>query len=339
MQEITLHGSRILVGECAGELLRHLPDRRPIVITNPLVSSLYQGLFPTADVIKIGDGEAYKTLDTIDYIAGRLIEIGADRDSFILGIGGGVVCDVAGFAASIYMRGCPFGFVPTTLLAQVDASVGGKNGVNRGGFKNMLGAFNQPRVVLCDPLFLQTLPAGHYAAGFAEIVKAAMIADGALFEYLRENIDRARARDGKFLERVIRDSILIKARVVAEDERERGNRRLLNLGHTFAHAIEKRAALPHGQAVSVGVCIASRLSLHLGLMTGAEVQRVIELLALLGLPTTTDIPLRDLLAFARADKKKSGDALHLILPVGIGACEARLLSFAQLEELVDKLTE
>ncbi|MDR2414846.1 MAG: 3-dehydroquinate synthase [Odoribacteraceae bacterium] len=338
MEEITLHGSRIITGECAGTLDRYLPVGRVIIITNAVVRALHGKLFPPGEVIEIGDGEHYKTLETIDYIAGKLVELEADRDTFILGVGGGIVCDVTGFIASIFMRGCAFGLVPTTLLAQVDAAVGGKNGVNHRGFKNMLGVFNQPRLVACDPLFSRTLPLQEYVAGFAEIVKAAMIADASLFRYLEEHVEQALERQEDFLQHVVRESIRIKANIVAGDERERGDRRLLNLGHTFAHAIEKCAAFSHGQAVSAGLCIAARLSVRLGLASEEDRQRVTRLLERLGLPVTTEIPLTMLLAAARADKKKSGEAIYFVFPVGIGRCEARLLSFTRLEELVNEIT-
>jgi 3-dehydroquinate synthase len=334
MEEITLHGSRILVGESVENVSRYLPAARVIVITNPVVRACYERYLEPYDVIEIGDGEACKTLDTVDYITGKLIEFEADRETFLLGFGGGIVCDVTGFAASIFMRGCPFGFVSTTLLSQVDASVGGKNGVNYRGFKNMLGVFSQPRFVLCDPSLLRTLSSREYVAGFAEIVKAAMIASAPLFDYLERERERASRREAGVIEHLVCESIKIKAAIVAGDERERGNRRLLNLGHTFAHAIEKCSSLSHGEAVSVGLCMASRLAVRLGLMSDAARERVERLLAGLQLPVEVDVPLPALLAATRADKKRSGELLHLILPVGIGGCEARALPFEELERLV-----
>jgi 3-dehydroquinate synthase len=333
MKEIILHGSRILAGERAGNLPRHLPGGRVIVITNPVVRALHGHLFPSREVIEIGDGEEYKTLETVDRVAGRLIELGADRETFILGFGGGIACDVAGFVASIFMRGCPFGFVPTTLLAQADASVGGKNGVNYRGYKNMLGTFGQPRLVLCDPSLPLTLPPRDYAAGFAEIVKAAIIANAPLFAYLEGAVDRALQRDEALIEHATLEAIKVKVAIVAADERERGERRLLNLGHTFAHAIEKRAGISHGEAVSVGLCMVSRLAVRLGMMDETARARVEALLARLGLPVTVDIPARELLAVTRADKKRDGDAIHLVLPVAIGRCETRLFTFEALERL------
>ncbi|MDR2129682.1 MAG: 3-dehydroquinate synthase [Odoribacteraceae bacterium] len=334
MEAITLHGSQILVGESAGICSRYLPAARVIVITNPVVRSLHGGMFPTGDIIEIGDGEEYKTLETIDFITEKLIALEADRDTFLLGIGGGIVCDITGFMASIFMRGCAFGFIPTTLLAQVDASVGGKNGVNFRRYKNMLGLFAQPRVVLCDPALLYTLPSRVYAAGFAEVVKAAMIASASLFGDLEGALERIVRREETFLAHVVWEAIQIKAAIVARDERERGERRLLNLGHTFAHAIEKSSCLSHGEAVSVGLCMASRLSVRLGLMSEAERERVTNLLASLDLPVKVDIPCSALLSIMRADKKKSGDSIYLILPVGIGRCEMRLITFADLRQLL-----
>ena len=333
MKEILLHETRILVGESLQNISRHLVASRVIAITSPVVRALHGRLFPCREIIEIDDDEARKTLATIDRVIGKLVDLQADRETFILGVGGGIVCDVAVFAASIYMRGCPFGLVPTTLLAQVEAGVGGKNGVNHAGYKNMIGVFARPRIVLCDPALPATLSSRDYTAGFAEIVKAAMIADLPLFDYLERSVERARQRDRETIEHLVRAALQVKVDIVARDEREQGDRRLLNLGHTFAHAIERLLALSHGEAVSAGLCIASRLSCHLGLMNEEEYRRVVTLLERLGLPVAVDTPLPALLAATRADKKKSGDSIHLVLPVGIGHCETRLLAFEALEKL------
>ncbi|MDR3329049.1 MAG: 3-dehydroquinate synthase, partial [Prevotellaceae bacterium] len=300
-------------------------------ITDGNVRRCYSELCGAYPTIEIGVGEASKTLKTVDYIASELIRLEADRSTFVLGVGGGIVCDVAGFAASVFMRGVPFGFVSTSLLSQVDASVGGKNGVNYEGYKNMLGVFAQPRFVICDVQSLSTLPQRELAAGFSEIVKAAMIANAELFEDMERHAEQALRREPALMERWVYEAVKIKAAVVAVDEREQGERRKLNLGHTFAHAIEKCSAHTHGEAVSIGLCKASQVAVRLGLMSAAEQKRVERLLRQLGLPTEVDIPNDSLFAAMRKDKKKSGDSLHLILPVGLGSCKVEELSLAALQ--------
>lgn len=338
MKEITLHGSKVLVGERLENLKQYLPNNQVIVVTNPTISKLYGKYFEDFKTIELEEGEKHKTLDSIAYITKKLIEFGADRDTFILGFGGGIICDITGFVASIFMRGCRFGFVSTTLLSQVDASVGGKNGVNFEGYKNILGVFNQPQIVLCDPIVFSTLPSKEYVAGFAEIVKAAMITNASLFEYAEQNVVKALNKDADVMEHLVYESVKIKADVVTKDEREHGERRKLNLGHTFAHAIEKSSNLSHGEAVSVGLVMASQISVQLGLMSEEEKKRVINLLNKLNLPTAVNISHSTLFDAMHKDKKKSGNSIHIILPVGIGSCEVRNISFSELELLINKLS-
>ncbi|MDR3366131.1 MAG: 3-dehydroquinate synthase [Prevotellaceae bacterium] len=334
MKKISLHGSRILIGEAAANIREHLPSSRVVVITDSNVRRRYGELCNAYPTIEIEPGEPHKTLATIDHITSELVRLEADRKTFVLGVGGGIVCDVAGFAASIFMRGLPFGFVSTTLLSQVDASVGGKNGVNYKGYKNMLGVFAQPQLVICDLQSLTTLPQSEFVAGFAEIVKAAMIANASLFDYVEENAEKALQKDLPTLEHLVYEAVKIKADIVAVDEREQGERRKLNLGHTFAHAIEKNTALTHGEAVSVGLCKASQLSVVLGLMSVGEQKRVENILQRLTLPTAVDVPNSALCAAMRKDKKKSGDDIHVVLPVGIGRCEVREMALAALGYLM-----
>ncbi len=187
-----------------------------------------------------------------------------DRTAFIVGIGGGIVCDITGFVASTYLRGVRFGFAATTLLAQVDASAGGKNGVNFSGYKNMVGMFNQPEFVICDPEVLQTLSERDRGCGLAEIVKHAAIADDGLFCYLEENVGEVLALSPPTVRRMVYDSVVIKSEIVNRDEKETGERRKLNFGHTFGHAVEKITGAPHGEAVSIGMMVAARLSARRG---------------------------------------------------------------------------
>ncbi|MDR1225533.1 MAG: 3-dehydroquinate synthase [Prevotellaceae bacterium] len=337
MKAIQLHGSHVLVGESVQNIQKYLPKSQVVIITESNICKYYSELCNAYPTVEIEGGEPHKTLATIDYIASQLIDLKVDRKTFILGIGGGIVCDITGFIASIFMRGCPFGFISTTLLSQVDASVGGKNGVNYQGFKNMLGVFAQPQFVICDPQSFSTLPQKEFTAGFSEIVKAAMITSAALLSFIEKNAEKALQKDGHTLEHLVYESVKIKADIVSRDERENGVRRKLNLGHTFAHAIEKNSTLMHGEAVSIGLCLASQVALNLGMMKKEEVERVKNILKKLQLPTATGIPLKTLFSAMLKDKKKSGDKLHLILPKGIGSCEICEVSLSQLEKMVADL--
>lgn len=328
--EIRVLGSRVIVGEYLEHITSYLPvGKRVIVITEECIIMHYRRYFDRYNIIEIEGGEEHKTLTAISRIVTQLMESGADRDSFLLGVGGGIVCDMTGFAASVYMRGCRFGFVPTTLLAQVDASVGGKNGVNHEGYKNMLGVFRQPEFVLCIPEVFRTLPQREFAAGFAEIVKVAMLADSGLFQYLERHAEAVLERDAEVLEQLIYRAVKIKAAIVERDERERGERRLLNLGHTFAHAIEKNVSMMHGEAVSIGLCMAACFSRQLGEMSEAEVHRIERLLERLTLPTSLDIPRFKLIRAMKRDKKKEGEFIHWVIPLRIGTCEVRQMSLEQ----------
>ena len=211
--------STILIGEQLQNLAAHLPDRKPIIITDSNVGRLYAKNFPPAPVITLEPGEPSKSLTTIDKIYDRLLDLEADRSGFIVGIGGGVVCDIAGFVASTYMRGLRFGYVATSLLAQVDASVGGKNGVNYRGYKNLVGTFNQPEFVICDPHLLKTLPEKEVLCGLAEVVKHALIKDPALLVFLEQNGDGIRSLAADVIERLVSDSVAIKSAVVNQDEK------------------------------------------------------------------------------------------------------------------------
>jgi 3-dehydroquinate synthase len=242
MKKLLVRGSsgssQLLVGESIDNLSRYIEPLRTIIITDKTVQGLYQDRFPDCPVIAMDQGEKIKTLETVKDLYGRLVELEADRSAFILAIGGGIVCDVAGFVASTYMRGIHFGFVSTTLLAQVDASVGGKNGVNFGGYKNMVGVFNQPEFVVCDLAMLKTLPVREILCGYAEIIKHGAIADARMLDFLETHRDAALDLDQAIVAFLVYRSVEIKAGVVTRDERERGERRKLNFGHTFGHAIE-----------------------------------------------------------------------------------------------------
>ena len=235
--------SRVYTGSCLHLLPSLLSGRKVFVITDNNVSHHLSAHFPDAPVLIIKSGESSKNWKTLAEAGRWLLDQGADRSAFILGFGGGMVCDLAGFLASIYMRGIGFGFVSTTLLSQTDASVGGKNGINLDGYKNILGVFNQPEFVLCDPILLETLPDKEWRNGLAEVVKHALIADQAMFDLMEQNINRILLRDHAFAAYMVNRSVEIKSHIVREDEREHGMRRKLNLGHTLGHAVERATGM------------------------------------------------------------------------------------------------
>lgn len=322
--------SQIHVGERLGNLGNHLPDQPLVIITDEIVKSLYGHAFPKAPVITIGTGEQIKTLSTVETILHRLIELGCDRSCFILGIGGGIVCDIAGFAASIFMRGVDFGFVSTTLLSQVDASVGGKNGVNLSAFKNMAGVFSQPRFVICDPEMLKTLPQKEIANGMAEIVKHALIADAGMLAFIENNHARALNLDPEIIFQLVSDSVAIKSRVVQQDERESGERRKLNFGHTIGHAVEKLDPSGHGSAVSKGMAAAALFSAKKGLLPYQAVERIVSLLHTLGLPTDLNYDSARLMEAAGRDKKKQGAFLSFVFLSALGAAKVEKIHLDEL---------
>ena len=329
--------SGVYIGSVEQLLSQLLPKRRVIVITDSNVDRCHSALISSYEHIIIGLGEQAKTLTTLEKVYTQLMEMGADRSTFLLGIGGGIVTDITGFVGATYMRGVDFGFIPTTLLAMVDASVGGKNGVNIGGFKNMVGTFLQPNFVICDTAKLSTLSDREFAAGVAEIIKAAVIADPKLFELL-DSADFATLRsDNELLARVVEASLKVKIDVVAADERESGLRRVLNLGHTLAHAIEKSTRVcNHGEAVAVGLCCVAAVAERMGKLSAEERLRIESLCARYNLPTELPEPIEKLLKAIRKDKKREGDKLHLILPTAIGAVEDLALGFDEVEKLFKK---
>lgn len=327
--------SSILVGERLANLAVHLPaGTRVIVITDVNVDRLWGASLPAAERIVIGTGEAVKTLDTAAYIYRRLIEMEADRGVFLLGVGGGIVCDMAGFVAATYMRGVRFASAATTLLAQVDASVGGKTGVNFDGYKNMVGVFNQPVFVVCDPLVLQTLPAREIANGFAEIVKHAAIADARYFALLEDRAEAALALGPDLLEEIVYASVAIKADIVNRDEREQGERRRLNFGHTLGHAIERATGAGHGEAVSAGMAAAARLSVKMGHLSAAEARRIEDLLVRLGLPVSAPTGPEAVFDALARDKKRLGSEILFVLLGGIGKSFVAPVPLSELRKML-----
>lgn len=328
--------SGIYIGPAADLLPGLLPEgKRVVALCDATTEKLCRPLLEPYERVLIGMGEANKTLQSVETVYRRFIELGVDRRTFVLAVGGGIVTDVAGFAAATYMRGLEFGFVSTTLLGQVDASVGGKNGVNIDGYKNMAGTFAQPRFAICDPALLRTLPDREFRAGLAEAVKSAVIADADLFARLeRSSFDELRA-DTDLLSDAVSASIRVKADIVERDERERGERRKLNLGHTLAHAIEKCSSqMNHGEAVAVGMAMIADVAVGEGVLSAADRDRIVVLLRRLGFDLVPPVPVERLLAEVGKDKKREEGMLRIVLPVGIGDCEVRPMSMEEFEAKV-----
>ena len=325
--------STLYVGRAEELLERVLPEGRTIVITDANIDRLYPKLVRRYEHIIVGQGEVCKSLQTVERVYRELMTLGADRSTFILGIGGGIVTDIAGFVAATYMRGVDFGFVSTTLLGQVDASIGGKNGVNVADYKNMVGTFRQPRFVIADVEMLRTLPKRELRAGMAEVVKSAIIADAELFERL-ERRGGAIYDSAEDMQEVMLGAVAVKARIVAEDEREGGVRRLLNLGHTLGHAIEKCThEVNHGEAVAIGMSLVAHAAVRRGMLSEDVAKRIDSVLVALGLKLDMPVTITEMLREVKYDKKKKNNSIRLIVPVRIGECEIKELSFEELGQL------
>lgn len=332
-------GSRsydILIG---GGLLRQAgsfagvarPRASALIVSNTTVAPLYareleQALRPHfARVLQcvLPDGEQYKDWAHLQLVFDALLEHRCDRRSVVFALGGGVVGDMAGFAAACYMRGVDFVQVPTTLLSQVDSSVGGKTGINHPAGKNMIGAFHQPRLVVADVEALRSLPAREFSAGLAEVIKHGAIADAEFFAWLERDMQALRALEPRAVEYAVRRCCEIKAEVVSRDETENGARALLNFGHTFGHAVEAAmgyGAWLHGEAVGAGMVVAAELSMRLGLLGRDALERLVELIRRAGLPVRVpEWPVQRYLDLMRVDKKAEGGELRYVLLERLGA--------------------
>jgi 3-dehydroquinate synthase len=328
---------RILVGESFKNVGDYLPGKKLVIITDEHVSQHYGAFLPDGLLITIKPGESSKTLGIASEIYGQLIANEIDRQSFILGVGGGIVCDLAGYIASTYLRGISFGFVSSTLLSQVDASIGGKNGVNYEGYKNMVGVVRQPEFVICDPDMLATLPLEEYYMGFAEVIKYGAILNAALFDLLEKDYMKALDGDGEILEEIISICVKEKCRIVEADEKESGERKKLNFGHTFAHAFEKNSGIPHGSAVSIGMVLAAGISEKLGLISQQDVDRLQNLLVKYHLPVKYPHSFDDVFEVMKRDKKRDGGSIGLILLDRIGEAVIRNIELATLKNWIDDL--
>jgi 3-dehydroquinate synthase len=326
-----LIGSGLLVraGDCLGELLE---NRRAFIVTAPpvrrhwakaLVKSLAASGIETT-LLEMPDGERSKRLATLEKLAEKLVKQGADRDITLIALGGGVVGDVTGFLASVYMRGVDVIQIPTTVLAQVDAAIGGKTGVNLVSGKNLLGTFHQPRAVLVDPSVLETLPSREYRAGLYESLKCGIIGDAGLFKLFEDKRREILDRDPVVLEKVIADSVRLKASVVSADEREGGLRQVLNLGHTIGHALEaetRYTQLLHGEAVAWGMIAATHIALSTGKLDSVTAGRISNSVIGFGRLPRVKFQTANILKRLRSDKKTRQGVVRFVLPREIGKVE------------------
>ena len=325
-----IHVGPGVLAEAGALLAPLLAHPRVVIVTNPVVAAHWlaplcaslQAAGIASESIVVPDGESFKSWSTLQDVLTSLLEINAERSTTLVALGGGVVGDIAGFAAAIYQRGMPFVQVPTTLLAQVDSSVGGKTAVNHPLGKNMIGAFHQPRAVLIDTDCLRTLPDREFVAGLAEVIKTAVIRDLAFFEWLEANLPRLLAREAPALVHAVAESCRIKAAVVTADEREAGERALLNFGHTFGHAIETGLGYGqwlHGEAVAAGMVLAARLSERLGRIGGSDVLRLRRIVERAGLPVDAPrLGVERYLALMGRDKKVVAGSMRFVLLRALG---------------------
>src|SRR6185369_16038653 len=324
--------STIWIGNGISERLPELLDAhgvgaRRFIVSSPVIWQLHgarlQESLGRVEPILLPDGERFKNLQSVSRVYEALIRAGADRGSAIVAVGGGVIGDTAGFAAASFLRGITLAHVPTTLLAQVDSSIGGKVGVNHALGKNLIGAFHQPSVVVIDPQLLKTLPRREFRSGLYEVVKYGMIASRPLFDRLSDNIKAVFAHDPDVLVPAIEESCRIKADVVSKDERESGLRRILNYGHTVGHALEavtKYRRFRHGEAIGFGMLAAADLAVARGALADRERQSLAQLIAQLGpLPPIGDLAIADVLEAVRRDKKVVHGTLHFVIAIEIGA--------------------
>ncbi len=324
---------RGLLRSAAAALHDVVPARsRVFVITQPPVRKLWGSVLRKSfnkagrklEIVTMPDGERFKTLSQLEKLAAKLVSHGADRRSVILALGGGVVGDVAGFLASVFMRGIPVVQIPTTLVAQVDSAIGGKTGANLKSGKNLIGTFHQPFAVLADPDVLATLPEREYRSGLFEAMKYGVIRNPAIFELMEANSDALLRRDGSLLETLITECIRVKADVVSADERESGERRILNFGHTIGHALETETGYEqflHGEAVAWGMIAATLIGAEIKTTEASTAERIVGLVRRYGPLPTVNVEGESIVQRLLSDKKTVGGVPHFILPTGIGKVE------------------
>lgn len=296
----------------------NLHMERIVLLVDENVLKHHGGKLDGFKILSTRQGEQSKSLDNYGKIFGQLLDMGVDRGWTLIGVGGGVTTDLAGFVASTYFRGISFGFVSTSLLGQVDAAIGGKNGINYEGYKNLIGTIRQPEFVWCDDESLKTLPEKEFRGGFSEIIKYAFINRPDLYDYLQNHISSAMKYDEEALVYLISESVKSKVEIVSRDSHERGDRKLLNLGHTFGHALEKLHGISHGEAVSAGMVMASRASANLGFTSQDTTDKLLALLHEAGLPDSFSFDPDAMSDTMMKDKKRKGDTMEFILLRGVG---------------------
>lgn len=312
------------------ELDKIVDRNKAIIITDDHVFNAHKSKFNKWNVICLKPGEEFKIQSTVDAVIEQLIQFQADRKSILVGVGGGVITDITGYVASVYMRGIQFGFVPTSLLAMVDASIGGKNGIDVGPYKNMVGIIRQPSFLFYDLSFLKTLPIPEWSNGFAEIIKHACILDKSLFSILEKSSLAKIMKDKALLSKVILRNVDLKSGVVKEDEFEAGNRKLLNFGHTLGHALETQYELTHGQAVSLGMIFAAWLSDQL--LGFKDADKVEHVLIAYGLPTRTQFDVAKVFNILKMDKKRISKTMNYVLLKKIGFGLIKEVELTELEK-------
>jgi 3-dehydroquinate synthase len=307
-----------------------------IILTDETIFTLHEQKFKNYRVIKIDGTEKNKTQTTIDSVISQMLEMDIDKSFMLVGVGGGVVTDMAGYIASIYKRGIKLGLVPTTILGMTDAAIGGKNGVNVGLYKNMVGTTYRAQFILYDFRFLETLPKLEWINGFAEIIKHACIKDAAMFDELDANNIDYYFNNKNAIATLIEKNVALKTAVVVNDEFETGERYLLNFGHTFGHAVENLYNLPHGHAVSIGMIMAAKVSEEINNFDSTSKEKLIKILQKYGLPVALQIDNAQVLSSLKKDKKRAGDAINFVLLNSIGDGIVQKIPFAQIKSLLDQ---
>ena len=324
--------TNFIFGGTIQDAIEQSQSRKIVFITDELILNSHAEIFLGYPVISIPSGEKSKIQSTIDNILQQLIEYELDKDDFIVGVGGGVVTDIAGFIAAVYKRGTRLGLMPTSILAMVDAAIGGKNGINHGQVKNMIGTIYQPDFIVFDFFMLKSLPDLEWVNGFAEIIKHACIKDADLFDQLEQHSLNDFKADLNFMSAIINRNVIIKSEIVIKDELDKSDRKLLNFGHTFGHAVENIYQLPHGFAVSIGMVVACKLSEQLTGLSAFKTNRIVELLSRYGLPVHHKIDHDVVFDMIKKDKKRNGENIDFVLLNDIGDAHAKPVSLSFIKE-------
>lgn len=328
------HASTTVYFDASFTQLSKLVDKKnTIIITDENIFAAHTGKLKLWKTIVLKAGEEYKVQATVDGIIHQLIQLEADRKTTLVGVGGGVITDITGYVASVYMRGIAFGFVPASLLAMVDASIGGKNGIDAGIYKNMVGSIRQPNFLLYDTSLLRTLPDEEWRNGFAEIIKHACIKDAAMFSLLEKNSLETFQKNKKLITALVERNARIKIKVVQQDEFEKGERKLLNYGHTLGHALENQYQLSHGHAVSIGMAYAAEISRQL---TGfSQTERLVKLIHQYGLPAFTRFDATKVFTILKMDKKRERKEISYVLLEKIGKGVIKTIPLNKLENIIN----